>query len=298
MLRVRSLSLSALLCDARWMRKAIRPVEISEPRVIELFDELPLWSAPFTQVLLDRVPLLRNSTVLDVGAGTGLLTLELAQRCGPSTQVIAVDPWTAAVERLRRKVALLELENVEVIEGPAEDLDLAAASVDLVVCNLGLNNFDNPAAVLTACRRLAKPGGALVLTTNLVGHMDELYEELCEALIGRGLSACLPALEAHRLHRGTMRSITELLENSGFEVCETLEDSFRLRYVDGTTFLNHYFIRLGFLEAWQGLIPDAQSDAVLAALEERLNQRAESLGELVMTIPMAYVEAKASIGIG
>jgi len=70
----------------------------------DLYDELPLWSAPFGLMILDRVPLKAGHTYLDVGAGTGFLTVELAQRSGPDARVIAVDPWSAAVKRLRRKM--------------------------------------------------------------------------------------------------------------------------------------------------------------------------------------------------
>ena len=55
------------------------------------YDELPLWSAPFGLWLLDRVPVRPGLTILDVGAGTGFLTIELAQRCGAESTVIAVD---------------------------------------------------------------------------------------------------------------------------------------------------------------------------------------------------------------
>lgn len=55
----------------------------------DLYDELPLWSAPFGLLLLDRVPMKSGLTILDVGAGAGFLAVELAQRCGPDARVIA-----------------------------------------------------------------------------------------------------------------------------------------------------------------------------------------------------------------
>ena len=77
--------------------KYLEAVDSTHPEFGELYDELPLWSAPFGLLLLDRVPLRPGLTVLDVGAGTGFLTLELAQRCGLQTTVIAVDPWAAGM---------------------------------------------------------------------------------------------------------------------------------------------------------------------------------------------------------
>lgn len=144
--------------------------------VAEQYDELPLWSAPFGQMILERVPLRRGQTILDIGAGTGFLTIELAQRS--AAQVIAIDPWADAMEVLRRKVDYLQLANVELVVGDASQLDLADGSVDVIVSNLGINNFDNAAAVLTECRRVLRPGGRLLISTNLVGHMAEFYDVL------------------------------------------------------------------------------------------------------------------------
>ena len=89
--------------------------------------------------------------MLDVGAGTGFLTIELAERCGPSTKVIAVDPWQQATERLRRKVESRRLSNVTILERDARATGLSEASIDLVVSNLGINNFEDPQAVLAEC---------------------------------------------------------------------------------------------------------------------------------------------------
>ena len=102
--------------------------------------------------------------------------MELAQRCGPNATVIAADPWAAGMKRLRRKIDHLGLGNVILIESDAVTVELADESIDLVVSNLGINNFENADAVLRACFRVARPDGRLFLTTNLAGHMAEFYD--------------------------------------------------------------------------------------------------------------------------
>src|SRR5512145_1294671 len=99
-------------------------VDYQEAEYGTFFDELPLWSAPFGLLLLERVPLRPDLVILDVGAGTGFLTLELAQRCGRGAKVFAVDPWQAAMTRLRRKIEFLGLENVVLMEQDAARMDL------------------------------------------------------------------------------------------------------------------------------------------------------------------------------
>jgi arsenite methyltransferase len=241
----------------------------------QYYDELPLWSAPFGQLILDRVPLRRGQTIVDIGAGTGFLTVELAQRSA-AARVVAVDPWAEAMEVLRRKVTFLGLTNVELVVADASTLALPDGSVDVVVSNLGINNFPNGAAVLAECRRVLRPGGRLLLSTNLVGHMTEFYDVL------RGVLDDVSELDAHINHRATIPGTLALLENAGFSAT-VAESTFTMRFADGTALFNHYFIRLGFLEGWQSIA----SPETLAAVEAELNRR----GELSLTIPMACFDA-------
>lgn len=239
--------------------------------VADQYDELPLWSAPFGQLILDRVPLRRGQTILDIGAGTGFLTVELAQRS--AARVIAVDPWADAMDVLRRKVEYLGLPDVELVVSDAASLDLPDASVDVVVSNLGINNFANASVVLAECRRVLRPGGHLLISTNLAGHMQEFYDVLREHVDPQ-------ALDEHLAHRATVDGTLELLTTAGFDATVDRTE-FTWRFADGTALLNHYFIRLGFLDGWLEVAGD------LTAVEQELNRR----GELKLTIPAACFDA-------
>jgi arsenite methyltransferase len=197
--------------------KYLEEIDFKTPEFGDLYDELPLWSAPFGLMLLEHVGLRPGMTILDVGAGTGFMTIELAQRCGSDAKVIAVDPWAAAIKRLTRKVDHLGIQNVRTVVQDAATIDLPDASVDLIVSNLGINNFDNPEAVLRSCFRVAKPGASLFLTTNLAGHMGEFYEAYRSVLGELGFTGELAALDAHLSHRATVNSVRTLLEREGFK---------------------------------------------------------------------------------
>lgn len=271
--------------------KYLEEIDYKAPEFGDLYDELPLWSAPFGLMLLEHVGLHRGMTILDVGAGTGFLTIELAQRCGADSLVIAVDPWEAAIKRLERKLDHLGIRNVRTIVRDVATIELPDASVDLVVSNLGINNFENPEAALRSCFRVAKPGANLFLTTNLVGHMAEFYEVYRRVLLELGFPGQVASLETHIQHRATVDSVKALLERAGFKFVAAVARSFRERFVDGSSLLRHYFIRLGFVPAWKAIAPEVAVEATFAALEQRLNAIAAQRGELALTIPAACIQA-------
>ncbi|HWB14282.1 MAG TPA: methyltransferase domain-containing protein [Pirellulales bacterium] len=268
----------------------LEDIDYATPDFGDFYDELPLWSAPFGRMLLEHVVLRRGMTILDVGAGTGFVSIELAQRCGPDAHVIAVDPWEAAVSRLNRKLKRWDIRNVRTVLSDVVAIDLPDSSVDLIVSNLGINNFDRPEAALRSCLRVAKPGADLFLTTNLVGHMAEFYEVYRGVLVELGLHHRIAPLEEHIRHRATIDSLRSLLESAGFEFVEAITGTFKERFADGTALLEHRFVRLGFLSGWKSVAEDAVA-ATFAALEQRLNDVAAERGELSLTIPAACVHA-------
>jgi ubiquinone/menaquinone biosynthesis C-methylase UbiE len=253
--------------------------DFSSSELVSAYDELPLWSAMFGQLLLDEVPMSGVGTLLDVGCGTGFPLIELAERLGSGTVAHGLDTWGAALRRAAEKVATRGVTNVTLHEGSAAAMPFADATFDLIVSNLGLNNFDDRDAAIRECRRVARPGATLVLTTNLVGHMRELYDVFASTLND---PAALQRLRDHIAHRATIPGVTQLLEDAGFTIRRIVEREAVMRFASGTALLNHYFIRLGFLDGWKAVSPDG-----MPALEEALNRQ----GELRLTIPMAYVEA-------
>ena len=271
--------------------KYLQAIDCTATEFADFYDELPLWSAPFGLMLLEQVRIRPGITILDVGAGTGFLTIELAQRCGSAAVVIAVDPWEVAMKRLDRKVAYLGLQNVHTVVGDVAAIDLPDASVDLIVSNLGINNFDNPQAALRSCFRVARPGASLFLTTNLVGHMAEFYDAYRGVLLELGFSERLAALDAHIAHRATIDSTRTMLEHEGFQFVNAVTQTFRERFVDGSALLNHYFMRLGFVPGWKSIAPESAVEATFAALEQRLNAIALERGELSLTVPAACIQA-------
>ena len=89
-----------------------------------------------TRAELDRAPVdwaRRDLRVLDAGCGPGLVTDELARRVGSDGSVLAVDASPRWIAHVRARVALRGWAHVDALEARLEELELAPASLDLVL---------------------------------------------------------------------------------------------------------------------------------------------------------------------
>jgi len=97
--------------------------------------------------------------VLDVGCGTGRL-LERLREALPQASPLGVDasPQMIAVARAKPALAGVRLE-----VGESESLPLDDASCDVVVSTVSFHHWARQADGLRECRRVLRPGGALLL---------------------------------------------------------------------------------------------------------------------------------------
>lgn len=98
---------------------------------------------------------------VDIGSGTGLLTLALAGRV---KHVWALDISPAMSEYLRAKTASAGLENVQAAVASAVSLPLVDESADLVVSNYCFHHLNDPdkRRALAEINRVLRPQGRLV----------------------------------------------------------------------------------------------------------------------------------------
>ncbi len=261
-----------------------------DEETISTYDELPLWSAPFGLLLLKYLELKPNLTVLDLGSGTGFPLLELAECLGNSCKLYGIDTWEMANKRVKQKIQNYGLSNVEIIEGSAESIPFGDNTVDLIVSNLGINNFDKAEVVFKECYRVLKPDGKLVLTTNLNGHWTEFYDIFGATLRQLGKEDLYNQLIIHQEHRGNLESVSGMFTNSGFVVDRYFEEQFDMNFVDGSAFLNHHFVKLGWLSSWIGLLPEDDVRNIFSTVEHNLNLHSNVSGRLNLTVPMLYIE--------
>ncbi len=103
-----------------------------------------------------------GATVLDLGCGTGLFTVNAAQMVGEQGHIHAVDVQSAMLDQTRGKVEAANLaERVELHWCGAYDIPLPDDSVDLAIVIATLGEIPDKPAALSELRRVIKPGGRL-----------------------------------------------------------------------------------------------------------------------------------------
>lgn len=102
-----------------------------------------------------------GDTCLDIGAGAGNDSLIASWRVGPAGHVLALDLTPAMTHKLRRTATEAGVDNVHPIQGSAEALPLADASVDSITSNGALNLIPDKRRAVGEMFRVLRPGGRL-----------------------------------------------------------------------------------------------------------------------------------------
>jgi ubiquinone/menaquinone biosynthesis C-methylase UbiE len=112
---------------------------------------------------LDAITLVKGSTVADVGAGSGYITVKMAKRVGPTGKVYANDIQPEMLALLRQRLAREKSTNIETILGTLDDPKLPANTIDLILMVDVYHEFSEPQKMLRRMHEELKPGGRLVL---------------------------------------------------------------------------------------------------------------------------------------
>jgi ubiquinone/menaquinone biosynthesis C-methylase UbiE len=124
--------------------------------------DLPL---PFlTNRRLDALLAARpGERVLEIGPGTGLQALHVAERLGPSGRLDIVDIQQPMLDHVARRAAARTISPIVAAQADARELPYEDASFDAAYLVTVLGEIPDPGTAIREIRRVLKPGGRLVV---------------------------------------------------------------------------------------------------------------------------------------
>lgn len=163
-----------------------------------------------------------RARVLEVAAGTGLVTPVLAKSAG---EVVATDYADAMVERLRTKVAAAAVENVECLQADIYHLPFEPGTFDAVVAANVLHLVPDLEGALAALTSMLRPDGLLIAPTFC--HDETRLSWVVSRLLG------VTGFPGHR--RFTVGSLRSSVETAGLNVdrCEVISGLLPIGFVEG-----------------------------------------------------------------
>jgi ubiquinone/menaquinone biosynthesis C-methylase UbiE len=212
-------------------------------------------AAPFA----DFAGVAHGQLVLDVGAGTGALTNELASR---GTRAAAAEPSGPFVAALRQR-----LPEVEVQEAPAEELPWPDETFDAALAQLVIAFMADARAGVAEMRRVVRPGGTVA-----VCMWDRDGMEMLAAIhrAQRALASGGPMPEGRTMYR-TPQEIEPLFAE-GFAEVTTEPLEVEASYTGFDEFWEALLGGAGPAGAWATSLEGEQREAARAELHRQLGE--------------------------
>jgi SAM-dependent methyltransferase len=175
----------------------------------------PWWPWVFDRVreAADAAGAPEDADVLEVGCGPGDLWVENADRLVDGWTVVSTDFSPGMVEEHQESTTDVDLQPGAVAAAAAEALPVADDSYDVVVANHVLYHVGRERA-LPELRRVLRPGGRLVATTNGEANMREV-----RALLDEVGDVWTPSSEAFSLQNGAaqLRATFDAVERHDYD---------------------------------------------------------------------------------
>ena len=202
------------------------------------------------------------NTVLDMGCGTGVAAREIAARERFSGHVTGVDlspGLVAAANRFAEEEGLGD--RTQFVTGDIRSMGLGDESFDAVVAHTLLSHVDDPAAVLSAARRVVRPGGLIGVFD---GHYASLTFEVGDEATAKDNEEKL--IRAVITQPRVMRRLPMLAKEAGLKIVDSF--SYVLTEIGQADFWLSAIQSFGKLIPKSGVMSEAEAEAWAASLLE------------------------------
>jgi SAM-dependent methyltransferase len=231
------------------------------------------WLRSATDAMLDMAAVRPGASVLDVAAGSGDQSLDIAHRVGSTGRVLATDLSPSILVLAQSNAVRAGLSNVTTMVADGEELPVEPGSFDCAVCRLGLMLFPDPRRAVQALYRAVRPGGGVCVMVFGRPERNPCVTTLMgTALKHAGLPPPDPLKPGGLLSLGRPGLLDAMFQKAGFHdvATTTIDAPFRLPSV------RHYldFVRSSATPIQQilGRLDPAAAQAAWDDIEARLTQ--------------------------
>lgn len=155
----------------------------SIPEIYEKY-LVPLIFEPYAVDLASRVASRFVTSVLEIAAGTGVVTRKLASTLPPSVSIVATDLNQAMLDQAS---AIGTARPVEWRQADAMQMPFNDQTFDSVVCQFGVMFFPEKRKAFSEARRVLKPGGAFMFNV-----WDRIEENEFANIVTMALESIFP----------------------------------------------------------------------------------------------------------
>jgi len=230
------------------------------------------WLRDSTSAMIEMANIKTGSRVLDVAAGAGDQTLDIAKRIGPSGSVLATDLSPAILEYAKDNAQRAGYSNVETKAVDGENLAVEEASFDAAVCRLGLMFYPDPAKGLREIFRALKPGGrACTMVFSSPDKNPCVAILVSTAFKHAGLPPRDPYQPGGLLSLGKPGLIDELFQKAGFSEVATTKVLAPFRIPSAKDYLDFIRTSAGPILQILSKLDEAGKQAAWAEIEDKLS---------------------------
>jgi SAM-dependent methyltransferase len=229
------------------------------------------WLHLSTDAMLAMADVRTGMRVLDVAAGAGDQSLDIAARVGARGSVLATDLSPAILACARANAAASGHRNIETRVADAEELGIEDGTFDAAICRLGLMLLPDPGKALAGMHRALRPGGkASAMVFSSPDRNPCVGILVSTAMKHAGLPPRDPYQPGGLMSLGKPGLIDELFLAAGFSEVSTTKVAAPMRLPSVEHYL--HFIRTSaspILQIIAGM-DDGKRRAVWAEIEDRL----------------------------
>jgi len=248
------------------------------------------WLRIPTEAMLEMAGIRPGARVLDIAAGAGDQTLDIARRVGPSGSVLATDLSPRILDFARENARRSGCHNVETEVADGENLGVPEAAFDAAICRLGLMLFPDPGKGLREMFRALKPGGmACTLVFSASDRNPCIAILVSTALKHAGLPPRDPCQPGGLLSLGKPGLLDDLFRQAGFVNFATTRLAAPFRLASVKDYLAFIRTSAGPIVQILGRLDDDARDLAWGDIEEKLNAFTTPAGwegpnELLLTV--------------